>query len=549
MQTVLGELPYMPQVKKKPIKNDSIAKAFKAVPEAGSKWNRWYDIPYKIAWWPLKGWRKKVFPRYMKDASLKLVNVLMQFNEYDRQKVWDKKDRHNNIHIPNDEHVSMPALFVIELYTANEARDLEKYIKKNGWDKQRHALHKKDTNIERLTRARTEQGLSWWRLADIRDKNSKRLTPDAQVGRLPNEFNMVNLRAVQIGSGLTALVARFSIKDEYRTFLNDVWHSEHKPKIKFVSGKPRVLNRLFSAYETTQQSREMIHDKARNWISEFCPGYFSKHNEQHVSLDILITNKYDPTNQSKKFPEHEIQDAFRALGIDTRDTRRITSPELPGQLLQQPDRMSDPNINVRRMWGLLSKRDKLARLTDNFKYYPDADSGVASIAEDSMGYTLILLATKELLSSVEKQFSILRDQAQDSHSKFKVKSLNGLKNIIMDTSFTLVSIKQDIESYLAKESWHERANLVVTIAPPFKDRLSDVYPVSESFHQLLIKDMRNKYASLSELDKDIRDILSTVANLGSSASNIILGRWAFAVSTLSLIAAIAALVVSIHFGK
>lgn len=536
----------MAQAKKRTNKNDPITKAFNAVPDAGSKLTRWYDIPYKIAWWPLRGWRKKVFPQVIQDAALKLVNILLQFNVYDREKAWDKKDRHNNLHVPKDEHVSVPSLFVVELFTANEARDLEKSIRKNGWDKNRYAQHKKDTNLDRLSKARTEQGLSWWRFADVRSRNSKWFVPDAKIGRLPDGFDMVSLRAVQIGSGLTAIVARFSLKDEYKSHLNEVWHSKHEPKIKFVSGKPRVLNRLASAYESTQQSREQLHDQARNWISEFCPGYFSRHNEQHVTLDILLTDKFDPTNRSKKFPEHDIEDAFRALGIDMHETRRTTSAQLPGLLLQQAYRLAEPNINTRRTWGLIGKKSKIARLTDNFKYYGDADSGVSHMAEDGMGYTLILLATRELLSSIEKQFSTLRDQAQDSHSKFKVMNLNKLKSIIMDSSFTLVSIKQDIDTYLAKESWHDRANLVVTIAPPYKEKLLDVYPESESFHQLLIKDMKRKYSSLSKLDKDIRDILSTVADLGSSATNITLGRWAFAVATLSLLTAIAALAVSIY---
>jgi len=117
------------QAKKRTKGNDPITKAFNAVPEAGSRWDRWYDIPYKIAWWPIQGWRKKVFPKAFRDASLRLVNILLQFNEYDRQKAWDKKDRRNNIHIPKGESVSIPSILVIELFTANEAKSLEKSIK------------------------------------------------------------------------------------------------------------------------------------------------------------------------------------------------------------------------------------------------------------------------------------------------------------------------------------------------------------------------------------------------------------------------------------
>lgn len=536
----------MAQAKKRTNRQDPITKAFKAVPEAGSKWNRWYDIPYKIAWWPLRGWRREVFPKALRDVSLRLVNILLQFNEYDRQKAWGKKDRHNNIHIPKGESVSIPSIFVIELFTANEAKNLENSIKKNGWGKHKTALHKKDTNIDRLAQARTEQGASWWRLANVMKKDSKWYIPDAKTGSLPEEFESVQLRAVQVGSGLTAVAARFSLSDDSKKHIDNIWRGQHEPKIQYIAGRARVLNRLFSAYETTQKSREYLHDQARNWMTEFCPGFFSAHNEQNVSLDIILTEQFDPTSRSKKFPNRDIADAYRALGIDMSDTRRITSSHLPGLLLQQADRLAIPNINTRRTWGLIGKKSKLARLTDNFRYYGDADSGVSHMAEDALGYTLILLATQEMLSTIEKQFSSLRDQAKQNHNKFKVRSLRKLSSMIMDASFTLTSIKQDIDMYLTEERWFDSANLTVTIAPQFKDRLSDIYPESESFHKLVIKRLNDKHERLTILDKDIRDILSTVANLGSSASSIVLGRWAFVVSTLSLLAAIAALGVSFY---
>ncbi len=539
----------MPHAKKRTVKNDVIAKAFDDVPEVGARWNRWYDIPYKIAWWQMRGWRKKVFPRTFRDASIKLVNILLQFNEYDRQKAWDKKDKHNNINIPKDESVSIPSIFIVELFTANEAKILEKSIRKNGWDKYKRALHKKDTNLDRLAKARTEQGASWWRLADVRKKDSKWFMPDAKVGRLPEGFESASLRAVQIGSGLTAVVARFSLSNSYNKHVDDVWRSQHEPKIQYISGSFRVLNRLFSAYETTQKTREQLHNQARDWMSEFCPGFFSMHKEQHVSLDIILTEQLDPTSRSKKFSEHEAADAYRALGVDISSFRRITSKHLPGLLLQQADRLSEPNINTRRTWSLIGKRSKLATLTDNFKYYSDEESGVSNMSEDSMGYTLTLLGVQEMLASIEKRFSSLRDQANQNHKKFKVRNLRKLNRIIMDSSFTLTSIKQDITTYLYEERWYDGAELIVTISPPFKDRLKDTYKESESFHKLVIKQLNDRHNRLLALDKDIRDILSTVANLGSSASSIVLGRWALGVSALSLLAAVAALVVSMHLHK
>ncbi len=380
-------------------------------------------------------------------------------------------------------------------------------------------------------------------------KDSKWHIPDANLGRLPEEFEVVSLKAIQIGSGLTAVVARFSLSDNSKGYIDDIWYSQHEPSIHYASGRFRVSNRLLSAYKTTQKSREHLHDQARNWMSEFCPGFFSMHHEQHVSLDIILTEQFDPTSRSKKFPERDVSDAYRALGVDIVDLRRITSSHLPGLILQQANESSIPNINTRRTWGLIGKRSKLTKLTDNFKHYSDADSGISYMAEETMGYTLVLLAVQEMLSSIEKQFSNLRDQASQNHKKLRVKNLHKLNSIIMDSSFTLTSIKQDIVLYLAKERWYDGAALSVTVSPHYKDKLSAAYPESENFHKLIVEKLNDKYERLMALDKDIRDILSTVANLGSSASSIVLARWAIGVSALSVLAAIAALIVSAYFKK
>lgn len=75
----------------KPSRPPYISQAFEKVPEIG-KGFRWYDLPYRALHWLQYSWPKKVLPRRWRLGLNYLTNVLIPFNEHDRNKVWSLED-------------------------------------------------------------------------------------------------------------------------------------------------------------------------------------------------------------------------------------------------------------------------------------------------------------------------------------------------------------------------------------------------------------------------------------------------------------------------
>ena len=183
--------------------------AFEKVPSIGERWTRWYDLPYRLLWFLQTGWRRRVVPRRLRTIFNGWSNGLLQFNEADRDKIWDPADRLHDYQVPSDEHVQMPGIWVVEMFPPSALPRLEEAIRHNGWDKERRMTGAASSNHELLLKSRARMGWSWWRMATIQNSHNTYTPPDDIRARIPDEFDRITLKAVQIGAGLTALVAHF----------------------------------------------------------------------------------------------------------------------------------------------------------------------------------------------------------------------------------------------------------------------------------------------------------------------------------------------------
>jgi hypothetical protein len=129
-----------------------------------------------------------------------------------------------------------------------------------------------------------------------------------------------------------------------------------------------------------------------------------------------------------------------------------------------------------------------------------------------------------------------------------VGSVNSLSGIVLDSSLTLASIRQDVANLRRHKRWFEGANFVMTPAPIFTAKLKPEEKKPIDFFNDVMDRNDETFKRLSKLDSDYRDILTTISQLGATGTDIKTGRWALAVSALSLIVAIIALYVSYKTG-
>ncbi|SBT64294.1 hypothetical protein GA0070622_1267 [Micromonospora sediminicola] len=501
---------------------------------------RWYDLPYRVVSWLLSSrMRRVVRPQKLRERLAYLSTYLAVFNDHERNKKWDLDDPLHNVRVPPQEHVHMPGIWVVELFPPSQFSSLDQAIRKGDWDRHRRWIYDGRDNRRYLELSRSGKGWSWWRLADIAQKGSKIWLADSTREDLPEAFETVQLKAVQIGAGLTAVVAFFRLTDTAARRLDRVWHEKHEPRLAFGKGLPRAEDRQWASFRLTQKARRALHDAARRWMAERCPGYFSSYSEPQPLLDLLLMNEFDPTKGERV--DRELADALRAIGF-TGDLLHTTSSDLPGILLSPVDGELCRALEGKRTWGLWGNRKVLAAIPGYLEGRGnDVDHAIAHVADDRIRSFSVILAISGFLEIAESEYAKLRDSARARHHTFKASRLNYLRRSLLTLSLDLTSVARDVQEFW-KRNWREAHDIefIVDQAPWIsqedqalgRERFEATSMTSE------LRERQHKwFDKLITADRDYRDILSTVAALGASADT-------YKISRVALWAAIASLAIA-----
>jgi len=523
----------------------AIEVAYEKVPEIGSGW-RWYDYPYRVLRWQQRGWRRKLWPRRALETFNEWMNYLIPFNEHERNQLPEREGYGFNFAVPVDEHVTVSTLWVVELFPPSEIASLEATIERNAWGRRRQRLMGDPSNLEMLTKSRSRRGATWWRLADIVALNSKIFVPDGSRERLPPEFDYIELKAVQLGEGLTAVVARFQVTEEGALAVDRTWHSPHVPRLVRGEGRPRAENREWAGYATTQESRNQLHETARAWLRERVPGFFASTEEPQRLLDLMLMDHFDPADGAEG--DRETAAAFRALGLTEHGPYVRKSPNLP-KLVLVPNRPSmTQGLVTHRTMALWGQRNAVLEAASHVEMYGGrTDRAIAARYNDEIRNFLITAALSDFIEIVEKRFANLRDTARRAHGEFRTAALETLRRHLLTLSLDLASLDGDLESWQRQTRWEGEAEFTVEYTPRVKKQLQqtrrdELEP--ESFNANLRRAQEADIQRLLAADARYREILSTVASLGASVNASILARRALVIALASLVATVVTVLVA-----
>src|SRR5664279_5518222 len=522
-----------------------IHEAYGQVPEIDDG-RRWYDLPYRALMWLSSSWRRKVMPRRVRESLNAGLNYLIPFHEHDLHKVWSRDDPMETISVPADEHVTVPGIWVVELFPPSEFASLENAIERNSWDKKRRYLHDREGNREMLERSRSGEGWTWWRLADITSPESGYWFPDGRKEKLPAAFNAIELRAIQIGAGLTAVVAYFHLTDDAAASLDAVWHTPHEPQLVRGPGRPRAENRMWATFRITQESRRALHDAARGWMADRCPGFFATNDEPQLLMDMLLLNKHDPIPGRT---DRDFSEALRALGLTGHDVLHRTSPEVPQMLLCPVERSLCRALGPKRTWALWGNQDIVAAATPHLDMYgSDNARAITHAADKRMRNVLVMLAVSDFLTIMEAKYAELRDSARTRHVTFKARGLQRLRASFLTLSLDLASVARDVDAFW-RRGWRDEGDAQFKldyapwiVADDEKTGRKRFTPID--INDDLRKRQRKWFKKLIAADRDYRDILSTVASLGASVDAFKIGRLALWVAFSSLGVALVTLLIA-----
>ncbi|MDQ0276442.1 hypothetical protein QO003_000745 [Arthrobacter silviterrae] len=478
-----------------------------------------------------------------------LIAWLYRLSSVHHEKSRPLNDGNYNIVIPTDERISVPYVWVVEMFPPSYADGMFRSIRRAGWTQDSPLL---GTNVENIIRRARQSGnlgsRSIAKLVDPAemDQSSRRIF-GYKAERLPPMFKSIDVTLVELGSSLTALVAGFELKQHDSLRLDRALRAVREPVVTNLGrGAHSVRSRLDESNRWVERERAAIHDQARGWFVRRMPGVFAAESrgKQLPTMDLIITEIAKPFVTTFRDGGNYLP----ALGLSP-GLFRTTAPELPGISFTQysPGHQSDPN----REYDLYSLSGCLLDIPNN----DDATSGgeppsiriIANEVNELVPRFLARLGITALLGLKSRSSAASRDLAHDLHSRHAVRSTKKLRESFLRGSLDTLSIASGVRlittfpndyKWNVMEFFTER-NLI----PTLESVSQHVEPESQLSSMLLYQ--RQQAKSLLRDDAETRQILGVVASLTGSIEGMRVQRWALWISLLSLVTALIAIAISI----
>lgn len=492
-----------------------VERVYELVPEIGKGWRRWYDLPYRLLWWMLTSWPRQRLHWRVRSRLAIAVNFLGAFNHYDRLKVEPFDDPMENLIVPADEQIQQGGIWVVEFFPPSCYSRLTEALAKNGWDEP-SLMHSQaeGTNAERITEARRGKGFVWSRIGAVADPKSRYSAIDAKREILPEEFRLIELVAVQLGQSLTAVTAFIRLSDTGQSALNRAWKAQYEPTFDWRGFRPpHTEGRLFAAIRAVQRERKRLHDLARSWLADRCPGYFSATQAGPPVVDFNMFANFDPTAGR---PSREMHEPLRALGMGGNYVYNYVSPQLPGAVFVEGESLRPGNSeDLRNCWGLVGAYEVFALHNDRVGYQkPYTVSTLAAMSDDAIRDFLLNIAVVRYTKQLGETFSDARDTAQKKHQQFKPRSVEKLRRELLTTSLDLPVVARDAASL-----WEPARRALTALQVKAEPIPGDPHPARAfDLIEFFRKECDEAFQQLIKDDAAYRDVLSTASALGASAA-------------------------------
>jgi hypothetical protein len=443
--------------------------------------------------------------------------------------------------VAGSEHVRMPSLFVIEMFPPSEIGNFKRAQKKYGWSAAQLRLYPDLATKLDEARSGSDDSWSWWKPGAVARRGFRApINTDPVIRKLPSDFDAVEFKAFQIGEGVTAVMAHFYLTDAGASRLDTVWHRNFNAAInwgKFGGKWPQASGKKWVAFRQTQETRGSIHDAARQWMRKHCPGAFAANGQPQPLLDVLIFDELDGTLETR--PDEIVHDAMRALGLPhTQDIER--SDRLPGMVLAPAEVFFDSEMEVRRTWSVWGQRAAVSTALESYHKSRGLKPGDRSIVHYVMKVVeeyFLRLSISELLSVYQGRYSTLRDTARRSHTRFRMKFLKELRSNLVTLSLDVNSIDRDVRKFNRYGWAMDDAQFVMQDAPYSAAlHVARGIPVMEpvNLNKRIHRRQTDMLATLADIDRDYRGILTSAASLTGSMQSLRWGRVALWVALASL---------------
>jgi hypothetical protein len=455
---------------------------------------------------------------------------------------WRERDASENAEgrLPDEEHLEIPAVWIVELYTPSTIPGLLEGLRRLGWEV---GKSRDDSLVKWMSEVRTGRLAGWTSLGLVSSPKSPHLMTE-RTALLPPGVDAAFPSLMSVTPSLSALAICFVMGDESARALNAVLRGTYstfaEPLFKHREVVPYVLwnrpirlgHRIHSPdFQRRDGAVRVLDDLERrcsSWVSRNLPGVFGSdlRGGLYPSSMFFVSEQTMPlTDEASKIR------AMEGPALD-RSYEAWRSDEWPGVRTALPH--SWRSEGLRLQFGC-RRRDAFPDRSG----YPDEDSNwtMAQRANDYVPGLSVRWALTCLLDGYHQALSNLRDQSAKADSYRPVRDLKRLRRLVRTDVYDILLSASEIATF-AEDKWRYAHNVIELEQASLRS--------GEKIE--LLEQLRSSQISRSrQVENEAGLLLSTLAastDMTQTISNVRVQRALTVLTVLSIVVAIAALVVA-----
>jgi hypothetical protein len=383
-----------------------------------------------------------------------------------------------------------------------------------------------DDLVEWITSTRRRGGGAWRSLTLARPAGS----PD----QVPAGIAYIQLSLHALTSTVTVLTAGFVLEDDRAQGLEGILNQEFATQAEILpDGAHRILRVENQKASAVEEWRTSLRQEAAAWLAKRFPGSFHRLAPgQPPAIELLLTSQHRPWEPD--------------AGLGTPGWIRML--DLDG-LHGYWECATIPSLRLqeRRDSGLRSgqrHRLLLAGLEQEFLAHPAGGTGGSRSRPEAiflLGLSLTGLLARwsltALIRELEEQLAALQDVADQASRSRSPRTLADTQRQLLQTGIDSRIVVNDIVRYAQSPLWrHDVLDFTEVLPPALQGQEEPTPSLAESLRQRQITDGQR----VSRLETDLREVLSTSAELTSASETLRLNRTLVWLTVIAIIVAIVA---------
>jgi hypothetical protein len=452
----------------------------------------------------------------------------------------------------------IPAIWLVELFTPTTISSLIGGVRELTSKQTEPGLERVFGDpVEWITSDRRRAGSAHWRrLPTVRPTSSG--SRSDVVDQMPTGIGYIQLNLRTLTSTVTALIAEFGLDNDRTQELEGILNRE-PPTLPppYPEGLRSSLEDL--RVPAVEEWRTCVRRDAASWLAKWFPGSFHRLAPGHLpAIEYLLTNQFRPWEPGVGSSTPDWAEIFD-LDVGWRGSWQCV--KIPSLRLQERfDTSSQPGQRHRLVLAA-SEQEFIADLAKQGLFrFPDPELpwagvlGFIRIAYD-VQEMLVRWSLTALIRELEEQITGIQDFADQASRKRSSRALADTQRQLLHTGIDSRIVVNDIIRYAQAPAWAKRVLDFTEVPQAFQRSVTGGDPapqgeapptasLAESLRQGQIADGQR----VSRLETDLREILSTSAELTSASENLRLQSmvvWLTVIATIVAIIAAAAAVIAL----